>query len=93
MAVYLLRESGVVHVVLRVGKRTAYRKKNGRSLFLTRDDLRDLSGYKRRADIIRWLRLRGYAFELDKDDWPKVLKIHVEARLQARLGGPKLRAA
>lgn len=62
-------------------------------MFLTRDELRDLSGYKRRSDIVRWLRERGYGFELDKDDWPKVLRIAVEARLQGKIGAPKLRAA
>lgn len=62
-------------------------------MFLTKDELRDLSGYKRKADIAKWLRERGYAFEMDRFGWPKVLRLSVEARFQARLGGPKLRAA
>lgn len=62
-------------------------------MFLTRDELRDLSGYKRKGDITRWLRERGYGFEVDRHDWPKVLRIVVESRLQAKLGAPKLRAA
>lgn len=62
-------------------------------MFLTRDELRELSGYKRRSDIIRFLTERRYAFELDKDDWPKVPRAVVEKRFQVAQGGPKLRFA
>lgn len=62
-------------------------------MFLTRDELRELSGYKRRSDIARWLQEQRYPFELDKDDWPKVPRMAVEARFQVRAGGPKLRLA
>jgi hypothetical protein len=62
-------------------------------MFLTRDEIRELSGYKRRTDQARWLRENGYPFELDKDGNPKVPRAAVEARFQVRHGGPKLRLA
>lgn len=62
-------------------------------MFLTRNELRDLSGYKRKAEIGRWLTENRYQWEPDRFGWPKVLRLSVEARFQARLGGPKLRAA
>ena len=62
-------------------------------MFLTRDELRELSGYKRRSDQARWLRENGYPFELDKDGNPKVPRAAVESRFQVKTGGPKLRLA
>lgn len=62
-------------------------------MFLTRDEVRELSGYKRRSDQVRWLRDNRYPFELDKDGNPKVPRIAVETRFQIRSGGPKLRLA
>lgn len=62
-------------------------------MFLTRDELRDLSGYKQKSAIAAWLTEKGYAFELDKDEWPKLPRSQVEARFQAKAGGPKLRFA
>lgn len=62
-------------------------------MFLTKDELCDLTGYKQKSAIARFLREKGYAFELDKDDWPKLPRIAVEARFQGKFGGPKLRAA
>lgn len=62
-------------------------------MFLTRDELQDLTGYKQKSAIARFLRDRGYAIELDKDGWPKLPRIAVEARFQGKVGGPKLRAA
>ena len=62
-------------------------------IFLTRDELRELSGYKRRTDQARWLRENKYPFELDKDGNPKVPVLAVESRFQAKVGGPRLRFA
>lgn len=62
-------------------------------MFATRDDLRDLSGYKRKSDIAKWLRENGYVFELDKDEWPKVPRAMIEARFHTKAGGPRLRFA
>ena len=62
-------------------------------MFLTRDELRELSGYKRRTEQARWLRENKYPFELDKDGNPKVPRLAVETRFQIRTGGPRLRLA
>lgn len=62
-------------------------------MFLTRAEVYELSGYKRKSDQARWLAENRYPFELDKDGWPKVPRIAVESRFQVRHGGPKLRLA
>ena len=43
-------------------------------MFLTRDELIELTGYKNRPGQIRWLAERGYKFELGRDRRPRVLK-------------------
>lgn len=53
----------------------------GDSLFLDRDELRDLTGRRQRAKVAEWLRGNGYRFDLAADGWPKVLRAAVEARL------------
>jgi hypothetical protein len=62
-------------------------------MFLTREEVRDLTGYKRKSDQARFLRDNRYPFELDKDGNPKVPRMAVETRFQVRTGGPKLRLA
>ena len=62
-------------------------------MFLTRDEIRELSGYRQKSAIARWLMENRYPFELDKDGWPKVPRAAVEARFQIKHGGPKLRFA
>lgn len=63
------------------------------AVFLTRDEIRELTDYKRKSDQIRWLREKGYPFEISSQGFPKVPRAAVEARFQAKFGGPKLRAA
>lgn len=63
-----------------------------RTMFLTPDQLHELTDYKRAADQIRWLREKGYPFEIGASGRPKVLSSMIEIRLQAK-GGPKLRFA
>lgn len=62
-------------------------------MFLTRDELKDLTGYKQKSAIANFLRDHKYPFELDKDGWPKVPRIAVETRFQVKTGGPRLRFA
>jgi hypothetical protein len=62
-------------------------------MFLTREEVRDLTGYKRKSDQARFLRDQRYPFELDKDGFPKVPRMAVEARFQVKTGGPRLRLA
>lgn len=51
------------------------------SLFLSRDEMRELSGRHQRGKVADWLRSNGYRFDLAADGWPKVLRAAVEARL------------
>lgn len=50
-------------------------------MFLTRQDLIELTGAVKRPVQIRWLRDRGYRFEVGADGNPKVLWSVVHARL------------
>ena len=61
-------------------------------MFLSRENVLELTGCKRKSDAIRWLRDRRYPFDIGADGWPKVLHSYV----QAKLGGstkfePRLR--
>lgn len=47
------------------------------SLCLTRAELAELSGRKRRSAIIAWLTARQIPHFLDADGWPKVLRSSV----------------
>ena len=51
------------------------------SLFLSRDELCELTGCKRRDKVASWLREAGYRHEIAADGWPRVLRAAVEARL------------
>lgn len=51
------------------------------SLFLSRDELMDLTGRKIRSKVIAWLTENGYKYDVAADGWPKVLHAAVEARL------------
>ena len=63
-------------------------------MFLTRDELRDLTGYKQKSAIAKFLTENRYPWEPDKDGWPKVPRMAVESRFQqVKTGGPKLRFA
>lgn len=50
-------------------------------MFLTVEDLKDLTGCHRKAGMIAWLKDRRYPFEIGADGWPKVLKAFVQAKL------------
>ena len=62
-------------------------------MFLTRDEIADLTGYQRPSAQTRWFKERGWPFEISALGEPKVLR----AVAVARLGGssqneePKLR--
>jgi len=58
-------------------------------MFLTTDELEDLTGYKRRSSQREWLRARAYPFELDAWGRPKVLRSHVEQRLGGTIDRPR----
>lgn len=56
------------------------------SIFLPRDELKELTGCKRRAGAIAWLTHNGYKFDIAADGWPRVLRAAVEARLMPSTG-------
>lgn len=63
---------------------------------LTPDELRELTGYKRGADQMRWLRDNRWPFVVGGDGLPKVLRAVVETRLggtAAVTPEPRLRLA
>jgi hypothetical protein len=49
--------------------------------FLSRDELRELTGRHHRSKVIEWLQQNGYRFDEAADGWPRVLTAAVEARL------------
>ncbi len=58
-------------------------------MFLTADDLVELTGYQAPARQCRWLDRAGYPFELNAAGKPKVLKAYVEKRLGLADAKPK----
>lgn len=56
------------------------------SLFLSPDELRDLTGYRVRKLQAKWLADRGWRHEVDRLGFPKVLRAEMERRM---LGGSK----
>lgn len=50
-------------------------------MFLSPDDITELTGYKIPAYQIRWLRERGWVFEIGGDGRPKILTAHAMQRL------------
>lgn len=63
-------------------------------LCATKEELREISGYKRRKEIIAWLKEKRYPIaEYDKDGWPKVPRLFIDRRFQVVREGPKLRLA
>lgn len=51
------------------------------SLFLSRDELFELSGCKRRSNVSIWLTANGYKFDVAADGWPRVLRAALDAKL------------
>ncbi len=56
------------------------------NLFLTRDELMELTERKRRAKVAEWLVENGYRFDVASDGWPKVLRSALESRLTPSRG-------
>lgn len=67
-----------------------------KALFLTPDELAQLTGLQRPAAQCRWLTRNGYRFEVGGDRQPKVLRAQLEARQglnsKARTAGPDFSA-
>lgn len=50
-------------------------------MFLTKEEVHELTGYVRSADQRKWLKTRGWKFEISRLGRPVVLRIHVEEML------------
>lgn len=50
-------------------------------MFLTTDELTELTGYKRPTSMIRWLKENQFGFTVAADGYPRVLSEHVQIRL------------
>jgi hypothetical protein len=50
-------------------------------MFLTRDEIAELTGYKRPSAQIRWFKAHGWPFEISSLGEPKILRAVVLARL------------
>lgn len=59
------------------------------SLFLSPEELRNLTDLKRPDAIGRWLKANGYAFDVSASGWPKVLRSLLELRLGAPIQNTK----
>lgn len=51
------------------------------ALLLTRDELCDLAGCQRRANVTAWLISTGWAHVVGVDGWPRVSRAYAEAKL------------
>jgi hypothetical protein len=49
-------------------------------MWLSQDEVYDLSGCKSKKTKCRWLRERGYIFESDKNGHPKVSRAYINER-------------
>ena len=50
-------------------------------MFLSKEELHELTGYERKADQRRWLKNHVWKFEVSAIGWPVVSKNHAEAML------------
>lgn len=50
-------------------------------MFLTRQEIEELTDYKLAEFQCRWLKSHGYSFEVGASGRPKVLRVHVEQKL------------
>jgi len=58
-------------------------------LFLTQDEIKELTDLKIPSAQIRWLKSHSYPFEIGASGKPKVLRSLVMERLQQRASAPK----
>jgi hypothetical protein len=52
------------------------------SLFLTTDELQELTGYKRGGDQARWLKTQGYYVEINARGVPRITQRQVDEKRQ-----------
>ena len=61
-------------------------------MFLTDEELEQLTGTKRPSKMIKWLRAEGFTFRVDRNGWPVVSADHVKQVL-CGTASPKRRKA
>lgn len=54
-------------------------------LTLTPEQLRELTGYKRGAEQVRWLKENGFKFRLDRLGKPRVDRAHYETKMGSKV--------
>jgi len=59
------------------------------ALFVTDAELQELTGYRRHADQRRWLKARGWRFEVSASGKPIVSRQHAETMLSGQREEPK----
>lgn len=59
------------------------------ALFMTPDDLQELTGYRRHADQRRWLTTHGWRFEVSATGKPTVSRQYAETMLSGQREEPK----
>jgi len=67
-----------------------------KAMFLTEEEVAELTGYKRARDQVRWLERERFGFVIDGNGRPKVLREVVLARLgsvSSKRKEPQLRLA
>jgi hypothetical protein len=52
-------------------------------MFMTLEQLKELTGAKSRKRVTHWLDDNGYKYQIGMDGWPRVLVAAVEKRLGA----------
>ncbi len=65
-------------------------------MFLTRDELKELTGAKRPSSICPWLDREGIRYAIGVDGWPRVLRSVILVRLDPAAkvhNEPRLRLA
>lgn len=60
-------------------------------MFLTAEELRDLTGYQKPAMQKKWLAARAWAYEVNAAGHPKVLRALVEKRMGISAAAPAAR--
>ncbi|MFA9439452.1 DUF4224 domain-containing protein [Uliginosibacterium sp. sgz301328] len=58
-------------------------------MWLTKEELQEMTDLQRPDAIRRWLTENGYAYEVSARGWPKVLRSLVESRLGGIRKEPK----
>ena len=63
------------------------------TLFLTPDELVELTGYRRKSAQIAWLSTHGWRFAVSAGGYPRVARAYLERRMVARSPGPAVESA